>query len=116
MVESKFSKNMGVLLTGSLHLNVYILQILIFMQNVKYTAIRRVFLKTWSNRSIFEKIEQKYLTRFPNQNFKQPLAFIKEILNIFVGLQLSNMIPKRLLFKIQIKEIIVSTDTELDFF
>ena len=52
-VESKFSKNVRVLFTNSLHLNVYIMPIIIFMQNVKYTTICRVFVRTWNNRSNF---------------------------------------------------------------
>ena len=73
LVESKISKNIGVLFKGSLHLNVYhisILQILTFMPKVKYTTITRVFLST------FEEIEHRYPTRFSKYNFKQPPAFI----------------------------------------
>ena len=73
LVESKISKNIGVLFEGSLHLNVYqisIVQILTFMQKVKYTTIPRVFL------SSFEEIEHKDPTHFPKYNFKQPPAFI----------------------------------------
>ena len=73
LVESKISKNIGVLFKGTLHLNVYqitILKILTFMQKVKYTTITRVFLST------FEETEHKYPTRFSKYNFKQPTAFI----------------------------------------
>ena len=46
LVESGISKNIGILFKGSLYLNVYqinILQVLTFMQKVKYTTIPRVF-------------------------------------------------------------------------
>ena len=123
LVKSKISKNIGVLFKGSLHLNVYkinILQILIFMQKVEYTTIPRVSLST------FEEIEHKYLTRLSKYNFKQSSAFISYAISSISsrGLQLWNAIlskteknfPKLLIFKIQIIEILFPTDNNLDFF
>ena len=80
-----------VLCKGSLHLNVYqisILQILTFIQKVKYATIPGVFLGT------FEETEYNYPTRFSKYNFKQPPAFINYAKSsIFSrGLQLWNSI------------------------
>ena len=85
------SKYIRVLFKGNLLLNIYqisILQILTFMQKVKYTTIPRVFLST------FEEIEHKYPTRFSKYNFKQPPTFINYAkFSIFSrGPQLRNVI------------------------
>ena len=92
-----------------------ILQILTFMQKVENTTIPRVFSNT------FEEIDYKYQTRFSKYNFKQPLPFINcAKFSVFSrGPQLWNRIlyfSNLVIFKVQIKEKLLSTDNELDYF
>ena len=85
------------------------------MQKVENTTISRVFCNT------FEEIDYKYQTRFSKDNFKQPLAFINcAKFSVFSrGPQLWNRLlyfSNLVIFKVQIKEKLFSTDNELDYF